>query len=50
LIHAANFLKLRNEPHSGKAEGTLRQEMLEELSHHAARALMSLEQFIRGEL
>ena len=53
LIHAAQFLKLRNMPPIkgiGNDDEEFSQRMLEELSHHAARACMALEQFIRGEL
>lgn len=44
LEHAFNFLAMRNAPDRSP------ESMLEELSHFAARALMSLEQFIREEL
>ena len=42
LLHAANFLSMRNQ--------AVRDEVvqMEELSHFAARAMMALEQFIRG--
>lgn len=41
LEHAARFLAERNKPDRNLTQ------MLEELSHHAARACMALEQFLR---
>jgi hypothetical protein len=44
LEHAFNFLGARNVAEQDA------EEMIVELSHFAARALMALEQFIRGDL
>jgi hypothetical protein len=43
LEHAANFMAQRNEPNWNIST------MREELSHFAARAMMSLEQFLRTQ-
>jgi len=44
LEHAFTFLAERNKPDRDHTK------MLEELGHHAARALMALEQYLRGDL
>jgi len=44
LLHAFNFLAERNK-HTRDSNY-----MLEELAHHTARAMMALEQFLRGDL
>jgi len=46
LEHIANFMVMRNAPETVRDPLS----MLEEISHFAARAMMALEQYIRGDL
>lgn len=47
LEHAANFCNIKNIAEGG--DGIIVGELLRELSHHAARAMMALEMFIIEE-